>query len=119
MVRESQQLLLSVEHSVIEYLADKKDKVVNLPLERFAIANENTKSLKLVCPSLDAGKIKRRLSWTLRLRTQGTYKYLQIGILSCCLEHHFDYALHCLDDWCLAKRARDDAKAAHSLRLPC
>jgi hypothetical protein len=40
----------------------------------FTLANEKTKALKLGCTAIDPERIKRRLTWTLRLRTKGTYK---------------------------------------------
>jgi hypothetical protein len=43
-----------------------------LPVEYryFALVNEKTKELKLGCTSVDSERIKRRLSWTLRLPTK-------------------------------------------------
>jgi hypothetical protein len=110
--------LLPVEHPNIVFLADKGHRVRSFARKHFALANENTKELKLGCTTVDAERIKRRLSWTLRLRTKGTYEEFRIAVLAC-LEHHFDNHDHCLEVWCPAKRATDDSREKHSLRLRC
>jgi hypothetical protein len=66
--------LLHVEHPNIVFLADKGHRMRSFARKPFALANEKTKELKLGCTTVDAQQIKRRLSWTLRLRTNGTYK---------------------------------------------
>jgi hypothetical protein len=81
--------------------------------KHFTLAHEKTKSLKLGCTSVDAERIKRRLSWMLRLRTKGTYKDFKIAVLAC-LEHHFNNHLHGGNDWHPAKNARYDVKTTHS-----
>jgi hypothetical protein len=100
------------------FFADKGHRVRSLTRKHFALANEKTKELKLGCTSVDAERIKRRLSWTLCLRTKGTYKEFRIAVLAC-LEHHFDNHEHCLDEWCPSKRAEGVARKKYSLRLCC
>jgi hypothetical protein len=110
--------LLPVDHPQIVFLVDKGHRVRSFARKHFALANEKTKDLKLGCTTVDAERMKRRLSWTLRLRTKGTYEEFRVAVLAC-LGHHFDNHDHCLDEWCPAKRAVNDSREKHSLRLRC
>jgi hypothetical protein len=110
--------LLPVEHPNIVFLADQGHRVRNSARKHFALANEKMKELKLDCSTINAERIKRRLSWTLRLRRKSIYKEFPIEVLAC-LEHHFDNQEHCLDEWCPARRAEGDSQEKHSLRLHC
>jgi hypothetical protein len=88
--------LLPIEHPNIVFLAEKGHRVRSFTRKHFTLLNEKTKELELGCTSVNV-LIKRRLSWTLRLRRKGTYEEFQIAILAC-LEHHFDKHEHCLDE---------------------
>jgi hypothetical protein len=110
--------LLPVEHQKITFLANKGHRVRSFAKKHFGLANEKTKELKLGYTTVDAKRMKRRLSWMLRLRTKGTSEEFRIPMLAC-LEHHFYNHEHCLDEWCPAKRADGDSSKKHSLRLHC
>jgi hypothetical protein len=111
--------VLPVEHpNILVFLEDKGHRVRSFARKHFALANEKTNELKLGCITVNAERIKRRLSWTLRLRTKGTYEEFRITVLAC-LEHHFDIHKHCLGEWCPAKRAEGESQEKHSLRLHC
>jgi hypothetical protein len=62
--------LLPVDQPKIMFLADKGHRVRSFARKHFALANEKTKDLKLGFTTVDAERMKRRLSWTLRLRTR-------------------------------------------------
>jgi hypothetical protein len=47
--------------------------------------------------------------WTLRIRTNGTFKEFKTG-LTAVLEHHFDNHKHHCGDWCKAKGKEGEEK---------
>jgi hypothetical protein len=49
---------------------------------------------------MDAERMKRRLSWTLRLHSAGTYEEFKEAVVTV-LEHHFNNHEYC-GDWCKA-----------------
>jgi hypothetical protein len=73
--------LLPVDHPQTVFLADKGHVVRSFARKHFALANEKTKELKLGCTTIDAERMKRRLSWTLRLRTKGAYEEFRVAVL--------------------------------------
>jgi hypothetical protein len=109
--------LLSVNHPKIVFLADKGHMVRSFTRKHFALANKKTKECKLGCTTADAERMKRRLSWTMCLRTKGSYEEFRIAVLAC-LEHQLDNHKPCLDKRCPAKRAEGDScKKVHSSSL--
>jgi hypothetical protein len=54
--------LLPVDHPKIVFLADKGHRIRNFSRKHFALANEKTKDLKLGCTTVDAERMKSRLS---------------------------------------------------------
>lgn len=77
-----------MEHSEIFFLSNKGHRVRSFARKHFALVNEKSKALKLVgTASVNAERIKRRLSWMLRLRTKGTYMEFRIAVLAC-LKHN-------------------------------
>jgi hypothetical protein len=70
------------EHPNIVFLADKGHTVRSFARKKFTLANGKTKELKLGCTSVDAERIKGRLSWALRLRTKGSHEEFQIAVLA-------------------------------------
>jgi hypothetical protein len=101
-------------------LEDKGHRIRSFLRNHFPLTNKKTKALTLGCTTIEAKRIKWRLSWMLRLRMKGTFKEFCIAVLSC-LQHHFDNQENCLNEWCLAKRVEGAARTRkrHSLHLSC
>jgi hypothetical protein len=72
------------------------------------------KAKNLGVTKIDAERMKRRLSWTLRIRTGGTLEEFQEH-LTAVLEHHFNNYDHC-GDWCKAKGMNDEFMEEDKLR---
>jgi hypothetical protein len=92
--------LLPILHAIIILLADKGHRVRGYSSKLFA---EAYKSKKMGCgmSKLDAERMKRRLSWTLKLHCGGTYEDFKKAVQAV-LEHHFGNHEFCAD-WCEAR----------------
>jgi hypothetical protein len=91
--------LLPLDHQPITFLADKGHRTRGYARVLFAEAAKSKKN-GCGCTKLDAERMKRRMSWTLRLHSNGTYTEFRKAVLAV-LEHHFDNHQHCAD-WCQA-----------------
>jgi hypothetical protein len=60
---------------------------------------------------IDAKQMKQETFWSLRSRTNGTFKEFETG-LTAALEHHFDNHEHC-GNWCKAKEKEVKKKKKH------
>ena len=69
------------------------------------------------CTRTDAERMKRRLSWTLRLHCHGTHEEFKKAALAV-LEHHFDNHEHC-GDWCKAGEGTEEESDENKLRFRC
>ena len=98
---------LPINHPEISFLADKGHRVRGYANKYFALAAAK-KSENLGVTKIDAERMKRRTSWTLRMRTDGTFTELQKH-LTAVLEHHFNNHVHC-GDWCKAKGKKGKEK---------
>ena len=80
--------LLPMLHAIIEFLADKGHCVRGYARVYFV---EAAKSIANGCgmTKMDAERMKRRMSWTLRLHCGGTYEEFRRAVTAV-LEHHFD-----------------------------
>jgi hypothetical protein len=66
---------------------------------------------------MDAERMKRRLSWTLRLHCFGTYDAMKTAVRAV-LEHHFNNHEFCVD-WCQARNGAAEAVGDAGLRFRC
>jgi hypothetical protein len=89
--------LLHILHAIINLLADKGHRVRGYSSYIFA---ESVKPLvnSCGCTKVDAERMKRRLSWTLRLHCFGMYHEFETAVRAI-LEHHFNNHQYC-GDWC-------------------
>jgi hypothetical protein len=96
--------LLPLLHGIITFLADKGQRVRGY--SRFLFL-ESAKSVAKGwgCTKVDAERMKRRLSWTLRLHCHGTYEEFKTAVLAV-LEHHFDNH-EFGGDWCQFAKGTD------------
>jgi hypothetical protein len=108
--------LLPIEHPVIEFLDDKGHRVRGYARVIFAEACKSKKD-GCGCTKMDAERMKRRLSWTLRLHSAGTYPQFTLAV-SAVLEHHFNCHEHC-GDWCQAGKGTEQEVRESRLRLRC
>jgi hypothetical protein len=69
------------------------------------------------CTKMDAGRMKRRMSWTLRLHCGGTYEEFRTAVLAV-LEHHFNNHVHCAA-WCTAGTGSEEELRETGLRFRC
>jgi hypothetical protein len=109
--------LLSLLHAIIRFLADKGYRVRGY--SRFLFA-EAIKSIAngCGCTKVDAERIKRRLSWTLRLHCLfGIYEQFQTAVLAV-LEHHFNNHQFC-GNWCKSTSGTAEEVSAAGLRFRC
>jgi hypothetical protein len=108
--------MLPLLHPEICFLADKGHRVRGY--SRFIFA-EAIKSIAkgCGCTKIDAERMKRRLSWTLRLHCFGTYEDFQTAVLAV-LEHHFNNHQYC-GDWCQATSGTMEEVRASRLRFRC
>ena len=107
---------LPINHPEICFLADKGHRVRGYANKYFALAGAK-KSENLGVTKIDAERMKRRTSWTLRIHMDGTFEELRVH-LTAVLEHHFDNHVHC-GDWCKAKGKKGKEKKENSLRFRC
>jgi hypothetical protein len=107
---------LPINHPPITFLADKGHRVRGYAKKYFLLAGA-VKAKNFGVTKIDAKRMKRRLSWALRIRTGGTFKELQ-EYLTAVLEHHFDNHNHC-GDWCKAKGMTGEEKQKNSLMFRC
>jgi hypothetical protein len=103
-------------HAIIRFLADKGHRVCGY--SRFLFAE----AIKLIangcgCTKVDAERMKRRLSWTLRLHCFGTNEEFQKAVLAV-LEHHFNNHVFC-GDWCQSANGTAEELSATGLRFRC
>jgi hypothetical protein len=109
--------LLPLLHAIIRFKADKGHRVRGYSHFLFA---EAVKSIAngCGCTKVDAERMKRQLSWTLRLHCFGTYEEFQTAVLAV-LEHHFNNHQYC-GDWCQASKvAGAEEVSAAGLRFRC
>ena len=97
MVKKSDNGLLPILHSAITFLADKGHCTRGYTRVIFAEAAKSKKD-GCGCTKMDAERMKRQMSWTLRLHSTGTYHDFEKAVLAV-LEHHFDNHEHCAA-WC-------------------
>jgi ribosomal protein L37AE/L43A len=78
---------------------------------------EAAKSKKKGCgmTKMDAERMKRRMSWTLRLHSTGTYEKFRTAVTAV-LEHHFNNHLFCAD-WCQAANGTEEEIRESGLRF--
>jgi hypothetical protein len=107
---------LPLEHAAIQFLADKGHRVRGYAR---AIFSEATKSKKYGCgcTKMDAERMKRRLSWTLRLHSGGTYKEFETAV-EAVLEHYFNNHEFC-GDWCKAREGTEEQLKKTELCFRC
>ena len=106
--------LLPILHAAIKFLADKGHR--NRGYSR-VIFTEAAKSKKdgCGCTKIDAERLKRRMSWTLRLHSRGTFEEFQTAVLAV-LEHHFNNHEHCAS-WCKATSGTEEEIRERGLRF--
>jgi hypothetical protein len=85
--------LLPILPAMIKFLADKGHRTRGCCRVFFAEAGKSKKD-GCGCTKMDAERMKRRMSWTLRLHCEGTYKAFRTAVLAV-LEHHFNDHEHC------------------------
>jgi hypothetical protein len=102
---------LPINHPLINFLADKGHRVQGYGKKYFALA-ALCKEKNLGCTKLDAKRMKRRTSWSLRIATKSMFDEFK----SVVLEHHFDNHEHC-GGRCIAKGKTGEEKKKSSLRL--
>jgi hypothetical protein len=107
---------LPVEHAAIQFLADKGHRVRGYARVIFAEASQS-KKYGCGCTKMDAERMKRRLSWTLRLHSGGTYKEFETAV-EAVLEHHFNNHEFC-GDWCKAREGTEEQLKETELRFRC
>jgi hypothetical protein len=108
--------LLPLLHSIIRFLADKGHRVRGYSRFLFAEAIKSVAN-GCGCTKVDAERMKRRLSWTLRLHCFGTYEEFQTAVLAV-LEHHFNNHQFC-GDWCKSTSGTEEEVSAAGLRFRC
>jgi hypothetical protein len=108
--------LLPLLHRAITFLADKGHRTRGYARVLFA---ESMKSKKngCGCTKLDAERMKRRMSWTLRLHSNGTYAEFRKAVLAV-LEHHFNNHQHCAE-WCKSATGTVEEIRESGLRFRC
>jgi hypothetical protein len=108
--------LLPLLHAIIKFLADKGHRVRGYTSFLFA---ESVKSISngCGCTKVDAERMKRRLSWTLRLHCFGTYEEFKTAVLAV-LEHHFNNHIFC-GDWCKSGQGTTEQIQETGLRFRC
>ena len=108
--------LLNILHVLIIFFADKGHRV------RGYIRVLFTESYKSAadgcgCTKIDAERMKRRMSWTLRLHCGGTYAEFKTAVHAV-LEHHFNNHEYC-GDWCKAAEGTAEELVENRLRFRC
>ena len=88
---------LPIGHKEIKFLADKGHRTRGYARVIFLEASKSKKD-GCGCTKMDAERMKRRMSWTLRLHSDGTYLEFRKAVLAV-LEHHFNNHEHC-GSWC-------------------
>ena len=108
--------LLPILHAAIKFLADKGHRNRGYSS---VIFKEATKSKKdgCGCTKIDAERMKRRMSWTLRLHSGGTFEEFRTAVLAV-LEHHFGNHEHCAA-WCKAGEGTKEEIRERGLRFRC
>jgi hypothetical protein len=108
--------LLPLLHAIIKFLADKGHRVRGYTSFLFA---ESVKSISngCGCTKVDAERMKRRLSWTIRLHCFGTYEEFKTAVLAV-LEHHFNNHTICRD-WCKSGQGTTEQIEETGLRFRC
>jgi hypothetical protein len=84
--------LLPILHAIIKFLADRGHCRRGHIRVYFAEAGKSKKD-GCGCTKTDAERMKRRMSWTLRLHCGGTYEEFWTAVLAV-LEHHFNNHVH-------------------------
>jgi hypothetical protein len=108
--------LLPILHAAIAFLADKGHRNRGYSRVIFAEAMKSKKD-GCGCTKLDAERMKRRMSWTLRLHSHGTFPEFQRAVLAV-LEHHFNNHEHC-EAWCKAAHGTEEEIREQGLRFRC
>ena len=103
--------LLPLLHAAIKFLADKGHRNCGYSRVIFTEA-QKSKANGCGCTKIDAERMKRRMSWTLRLHSGGTFEEFVRAVLAV-LEHHFNNHEHC-GDWC--KSAREEQGTEEEMR---
>jgi len=108
--------LLPLLHAAIVFLADKGHR--NRGYSRvFFTEAQKSKANGCGCTKVDAERMKRRMSWTLRLHSGGTYEEFVRAVLAV-LEHHFNNHVHC-GDWCKAGEGTEAELSERRQRFRC
>jgi hypothetical protein len=108
--------LLPLLYSIIVFLADKGHLIRRYSRLLFTEVNKSKKD-SCGCTKMDAERMKRRLSWTLRLHCVGTYQDLRTAVHAV-LEHHFDNRKFC-GDWCRAATGTAEVVRDTGLHFRC
>jgi hypothetical protein len=106
--------LLPVGHPDLVFFADKGHRTRGYSRVIFSEAAKSKKD-GCGCTKMDAERMKRRLSWTLRLHCEGTFEAFKTAVLAV-LEHHFDNHEHC-GAWCKAASGTEEEVSARGLRF--
>jgi hypothetical protein len=106
--------LLPLLHAIILFLADKGHRVRGYASKLFVQANKNKKD-RCGMTKLDAERMKRRLSWTLKLHCQGSYDEFKTAVRAV-LEHHFGNHEYCAD-WCESAKGTEEEVSNKNLRF--
>jgi hypothetical protein len=108
--------LLPILHAAITFLADKGHRNRGYSCVIFREALKSKKD-GCGCTKIDAERMKRRMSWTLRLHSRGTFEEFKTAVRAV-LEHHFDNHEHCAA-WCKHGHGTEQEKRESGLRFRC
>jgi hypothetical protein len=98
------------------YCLPSRQRAPGLQLRQvFLFLAGKIKAERFGCIGIDAERMKRRMSWTLRLYASGSFEDFQTAVTAV-LEHHFNNHDHC-GTWCKAKYGSDAEKK--ELRFRC
>ena len=105
---------LPLPHPEVEFLADHGHRNRTYSSKNFSEANKPKKS-GCGMTKVDAERMKRRMSYTLKLHTGGTYEEFKKAIMAV-LEHHFNEHKYC-SDWCPSSGNKNSGVDVHKIRL--
>jgi hypothetical protein len=109
--------LLPLLHAEIVFLADNGHRNRNYSGKNFGEAGKPKKS-GCGMTKVDAERMKRRMSHTLRLHTKGTYDEFRVAVMAV-LEHHFDVHEFC-GAWCPVRTEGSEGDVSKGgLRFRC
>jgi hypothetical protein len=108
--------MLPLLHEIIIFLADKGHRVRGYSRFLFVEAAKSVAN-GCGCTKVDAERMKRRLSWTLRLHCLGTYDEFKVAVRAV-LEHHFNNHEFC-GAWCVSATGTEEEVRETGLRFRC